>query len=60
MRGDDAALTKEAADLIYHLLVVPAAGVKPADVWAELENGRASPHCREDEPQLKEDSNDSL
>ena len=44
MRGDDKALTREAADLIYHLLVVlAAAGVSPADVWAELENGRASP-----------------
>ena len=38
MRGDNKALTSEAADLIYHLLVVlAAAGVSPADVWAELE-----------------------
>ena len=38
MRGDDKALTREAADLIYHLLVVlAAAGVSPADVWTELE-----------------------
>ena len=38
MRGDRSALTSEAADVIYHLLVVMAAtGVKPNEVWAELE-----------------------
>lgn len=38
MRGDQAALTSEAADVIYHLLVVMAAtGVKPHEVWEELE-----------------------
>ncbi|MGC6485344.1 MAG: phosphoribosyl-ATP diphosphatase [Candidatus Puniceispirillales bacterium] len=38
MRGDTASLTGEAADLIYHLLVVlAAAGVSPQDVWAELD-----------------------
>ena len=38
LKGDANALTKEAADLIYHLLVVmAAAGVAPSDVWAELE-----------------------
>lgn len=38
MRGDPEALKGEAADLIYHLLVVlAAAGVRPEDVWQELE-----------------------
>lgn len=38
LKGDAGGLTKEAADLIYHLLVVMAAvGVTPADVWAELD-----------------------
>ncbi|XDZ65599.1 phosphoribosyl-ATP diphosphatase [Alphaproteobacteria bacterium LSUCC0684] len=38
MRGDSAALKREAADLIYHLMVVlAAAGVRPEDVWRELE-----------------------
>lgn len=42
MKGDDKALTKEAADVIYHLLVVMAAtNVKPEDVWAELKNRMA-------------------
>ena len=35
--GDAAALTRESADLLYHLLVLwAAAGVSPADVAAEL------------------------
>ena len=36
--GDDrTAVTKESADLLYHLLVLWAeAGVEPAEVWAEL------------------------
>ena len=38
MKGDASALTREAADLIYHLMVVMAAsGVTAQDVWAELE-----------------------
>jgi len=38
MRGDTSALKREAADLIYHLMVVlAAAGVRPEDVWRELE-----------------------
>lgn len=38
MRGDNKALTSEAADVIYHLLVVlAAAGIEPKDVWAELD-----------------------
>jgi phosphoribosyl-ATP pyrophosphohydrolase len=38
MKGDAAALTRESADLIYHLLVLWAeSGVAPDDVWAELE-----------------------
>jgi phosphoribosyl-ATP pyrophosphohydrolase len=37
LKGDAAALTRESADLIYHLLVLWAeAGVAPDDVWAEL------------------------
>ena len=31
-------ITYESADLIYHLLVLwSAAGIKPADVWSELD-----------------------
>lgn len=37
LRGDAAAVTRESADLLYHLLVMWAdAGVAPADVYAEL------------------------
>jgi phosphoribosyl-ATP pyrophosphohydrolase len=37
LKGDGTALTKEAADVIYHLLVLMVAcDVKPEDVWAEL------------------------
>jgi phosphoribosyl-ATP pyrophosphohydrolase len=37
LKGDAAALTRESADLIYHLLVLWAeSGVAPDDVWAEL------------------------
>lgn len=37
-KGDQAALTREAADVLYHLIVMlEAAGVKLADVLAELE-----------------------
>lgn len=36
--GDPKALTAESADLLYHLLVLWAdAGVRPEDVWAELQ-----------------------
>ena len=35
--GNRAALVGESADVLYHLLVMwVAAGVQPADVWAEL------------------------
>ncbi len=38
MKGDNAELSYEAADLMYHLLVLLAAqGVAPEQVWAELE-----------------------
>ncbi|HUV32709.1 MAG TPA: phosphoribosyl-ATP diphosphatase [Devosiaceae bacterium] len=38
VRGDKAELTRESADLIYHLLVtLKAAGVPLADVFAELD-----------------------
>lgn len=37
VRGDGAALTRESADLLYHLLVLwAAAGLSPDDVAAEL------------------------
>ena len=37
VKGDAAALTRESADLIYHLLVLwAAAGLSPDDVAAEL------------------------
>lgn len=38
MRGDTDAVTRESADLIYHLAVIWAAcGVRPADIWAEMD-----------------------
>ena len=37
LKSDAPALTRESADLLYHLLVLWAqAGVTPEDVWAEL------------------------
>jgi len=37
VKGDKAALTRESADVLYHLLVLwAAAGLSPADVAAEL------------------------
>lgn len=42
VRGDRAKLTSEAADSLYHLLVMLAACDVPlADVWAELERREA-------------------
>ena len=39
LRGDRERLVAESADLLYHLLVLWAdQGVRPADVWAELES----------------------
>lgn len=41
MRGDSAALARESADILYHLLVVwQAAGVKAEDVWQILAERR--------------------
>ena len=38
VRGDNALLAAESADLLYHLLVLwSATGVAPDDVWAALE-----------------------
>lgn len=38
VRGDAGKLASESADLLYHLMVLwAAAGVEPAQVWAELE-----------------------
>lgn len=38
LSGDSAAIARESADLLYHLLVLWAsAGVKPETVWAEIE-----------------------
>jgi phosphoribosyl-ATP pyrophosphohydrolase len=37
LKGDGPAITRESADLIYHLMVLWAdAGVSPDEVWAEL------------------------
>ena len=37
LQGDQPAIARESADLIYHLMVLWAdAGVAPEDVWAEL------------------------
>jgi phosphoribosyl-ATP pyrophosphohydrolase len=37
LKGDGAALTRESADLIFHLMVLWAeTGIRPDDVWAEL------------------------
>ena len=39
--GNPENVASESADLLYHLLVLwSAAGVKPADVWAELNKRR--------------------
>jgi phosphoribosyl-ATP pyrophosphohydrolase len=38
MRGDREAAVRESADLLYHLVVLWAdAGIRPADVWAEMD-----------------------
>ena len=38
VRGDDARLVAESADLLYHLLVLWAArGIAPAEVWRALD-----------------------
>ena len=37
LKGDPAAIRRESADLIYHLMVLWAdAGILPGDIWAEL------------------------
>ena len=42
VKGDRAALTNEAADVLYHLLVMLAArDVSLSDVWAELDRRQA-------------------
>ena len=42
VKGDNAALTREAADVVFHLLVMlEARGVDFSDVLAELENRQA-------------------
>ena len=44
LRGDRDRLVSESADLLYHLLVLWAdQGVRPADVWRELELRRRPP-----------------
>jgi phosphoribosyl-ATP pyrophosphohydrolase len=43
IKGDRANLAHESADLLYHLLVLWAdQGLKPEEVWVELERRRAS------------------
>lgn len=38
MRGDRPAVVRESADLLYHLVVLWAeAGIRPQDVWAEMD-----------------------
>jgi phosphoribosyl-ATP pyrophosphohydrolase len=38
MQGDRHAVVRESADLLYHIVVLWAAvGIKPQDVWAEME-----------------------
>lgn len=38
MRGDNEAVVRESADLIYNLAVLWAAsGVRPGDIWAEMD-----------------------
>jgi phosphoribosyl-ATP pyrophosphohydrolase len=38
LHGDRDAIVKESADLIYHLVVLwIASGVRPEDVWKEME-----------------------
>jgi phosphoribosyl-ATP pyrophosphohydrolase len=38
MKGDSQAVVRESADLLYNLAVVwAAAGVRPQDVWAEMD-----------------------
>jgi phosphoribosyl-ATP pyrophosphohydrolase len=42
MRGDREAAVRESADLLYHLVVLWAdAGIRPADVWAEMDRREA-------------------
>ena len=37
MHGENEAVVRESADLIYHLVVLwVAAGLKPADIWKEM------------------------
>jgi phosphoribosyl-ATP pyrophosphohydrolase len=38
MHGESEAVVRESADLLYHLVVLwVSAGVKPADVWKEMQ-----------------------
>lgn len=38
MQGDRAAMVRESADLLYHLVVLWVAhGIRPQDVWVEME-----------------------
>ena len=38
MQGDREAVVRESADLLYHLIVLWAdAGIRPQDVWAEMQ-----------------------
>ena len=44
MRGDRERLVSESADLLYHLLVLWAdQGVRPAEVWSELQSREGKP-----------------
>ena len=52
--GTPAEVARESADLLYHLLVLwAAAGVKPADVWAELARREGTSGLAEKAARLK-------
>ena len=49
VNGDAQAVVRESADLLYNLTVLWAsAGVRPDDVWREMERRASARHCRED------------
>jgi len=55
VRGDNAALAAESADLLYHLLALWAArGVTPEEVWAALEARQGTSGLAEKEGRSEE------
>ena len=56
VRGDNAALAVESADLLYHLLALWAArGLEPTDVWAALAARRGTSGLAEKANRLDKD-----